>query len=215
METKKLSELKADIINTSATAQPVKVYSKWWAKIQECNTHIGELIKDGDFFVTRNEIFEIQDDELKAIKCLMWGYPEIRRIRKNLISIFKDENWKKLLNLLSEYKEKNISAEEFASLYKNLSDIKGLGPSSWTKLLYFFKVSVNGDPCLVFDRQIELYLNKKGISEIAEHPHFKKWNHNKLNDYIDYIKQMKVWADSLEIPSDKLELYFFIDQHRK
>ena len=100
MESKTLNEIKTDILNTSATVQPVKVYGKWWAKVQNSNSHIRTLIENGDFFITRDEIFKIQDIELRAIKCLMWGYPEIRRIRRNLISIFTAENWINLLNLL-------------------------------------------------------------------------------------------------------------------
>lgn len=65
-------------------------------------------------------------------------------------------------------KKKDLSREKLASLIAVLENVKGLGESTWSKLLYFFKIQVEGRRCQIFDKNIKDALNSPQFIEQYE-----------------------------------------------
>ncbi|MBO4641159.1 MAG: hypothetical protein J5710_15550 [Treponema sp.] len=184
------------------------VNKKSWEKKlkgQAANKKLFKEIYKGE--ITREDILKENNPKKKIMMTLMWGYPTGGR-GNNISNILK--KIEKLSTILS--KDAELTEERFNQLLKKFreNEIKGLGPSTWSKLLYFFNYSIEGNKCLIYDQKIVSSLNRKQFSELANDE--KKYKQNK-NDYLIYLRKIKEWAEKIDAKDsdlpDKIEVFLF------
>ena len=184
------------------------VNKKSWEKKlkgQAANKELFKEIYKGE--ITREDILKENNPKKKIMMTLMWGYPTGGR-GNNISNILK--KIEKLSTILS--KDAELTEERFNQLLKKFreNEIKGLGPSTWSKLLYFFNYSIEGNKCLIYDQKIVSSLNRKQFSELANDE--KKYKKNK-NDYLIYLRKIKEWAEKIDAKDsdlpDKIEVFLF------
>ena len=89
----------------------------------------------------------------------------------------------------------------------NLSEINGLGPSTISKLLYFFDVKIGNIPCQIYDREVIESLNKN--HQIDELSSRNNWD-RKDEDYEEYINLLSKLSENCECSPDQIELFLFM-----
>jgi len=94
--------------------------------------------------ISRQDIFETNEIREKIIKTIYWGYTAGMR-GNHFVNILKHidtiEN-----TLLSLRQKSNPTTADFYSLTETFKNVSGLGLSTYSKLLYFFKITFNDNP---------------------------------------------------------------------
>lgn len=168
--------------------------------------------KNGQIEISRADILTEDDLEKKLIKILLWGYPTGGR--KNNIANILNAREKLIQNLKSILKgNNNITPTEYANLYyednnKEQDRLMGLGLSTMSKILYFFKVKINNNPCLIFDSQIILSLQKNNIDEF-KNVDWKRTD-EKYFEYLEIVNKLqKEKLKNSKIKPESIELFLF------
>lgn len=151
--------------------------------------------------LSRKQIKNEKDIKKKLIMILMWGYPTGGR-GNNIQNVLS--KLEKLVNIFSEYKNKNLVQEDFLKLVSLFKGIEGLGISTWTKFLYFFEISIESKQCEIFDLKIVESLNKKQFVELGT----KNWIQD-TNNYLEYINLLDEVSNKINVKPDQVELFLF------
>ena len=181
-----------------------------WQKAEENNVWLknlnDELFENNNFLtLSRQDIFNTNDIRKIIIKTIYWGYT--RGMRGN--------NFQNILNnidllekTLIDLKSKSeIEKIEFIDL-NIFKKIKGLGLSTYSKLLYFFGINFNKLPCLILDqRLIDVFSSKKIIQ-------FNKLNnisnYNAERKYLDFLVVTNHIANEIQTENENIEQFLFI-----
>jgi len=161
--------------------------------------------KDQKILISRFELFHDQQIEIFLIKVLMWGYPTKGR-GKNIENILQELNFSKLIDLLSDLKEKG---EITIGDIKEVLKIGGLGLSTLTKFLYFLRLTVESYRALILDQRVISTINShkfcdKGIEK------FKKLRYeNAVDNYVEYLAYAHEIADQLHVKPDQVEMFLY------
>ncbi len=132
---------------------------------------------------------------------ILWGYP--RNMRGNTFQGIL-ERLERIRAALPD--EKELSNDGFLSICKELNGT-GIGLSTLTKLLYFFRYKVDGLPCLIFDSRIIEVCNEQAFSELSGL--IKITDINKCIKYYQYLETIHGLADANGYKPDQLELFLF------
>lgn len=162
--------------------------------------------KDTVIFSRRDLFSFAETDAYKAIfAIILWGYPKGYTLGFNMPILFP-----RLLNqvefLLENLKsERFITDEDFKLL---ISNCDGIGLSTLSKLLYFFKIEINKKKCLIMDSRIVRILRKDNFTELNS---LSKVNeHNSINYYTDYLRVCTQLSNEYGYKPDQLELFLFM-----
>lgn len=164
--------------------------------------------RNGQLQISRQDIFDIKDSpKEKIIKTIFWGYPNgMQGGHKSFAGILS--NIDRLAEILSNLK--NSSDLKFDDLKKaqdNFKPIGGLGLSTYSKLLYFFDIKIQGIPCLIIDKRLldvfksNVFSDFNSLSEI-------KGNNEKR--YFDCLRIIDNAAERLETKGENIEQFLFI-----
>jgi len=170
----------------------------------EHSLYISDFINSsGQIVISRRNIFDETNIAKKIIEIFVWGYPTGGR-GNNIETCLKQLNdlecvCKSILN-------KDLSLNEYAEVIKEFKNINGLGPSTWTKFMYFFQTKIEGIPTLIFDAQIEKSLKH---TQFIEFQHLADLKHEKATHFIDYINGVDNIAKKLGVSTDRIELFLF------
>ena len=147
---------------------------------------------------------------------LLWGYPTGGR-GNNIANILNERKQfiKKLNNILKD-KKNSIAQDDYKKLkFKDENTkklkFKGLGLSTMSKILYFFKVKIDNNPCLIFDTQILKSLQKNNIDEFKN----VDWEQadEKEEKYFEYLRIVntisKEKLKNSKIEPEAIELFLF------
>ncbi len=184
--------------------QSTKIKKKSWERIP----YDGKERIEQELFGTREEVelsredvFSEVDSAKKIIMVLMWGYPTGGRgshIKNILMRIAE------LDQLLSSAANQDLTKTQASSLIKQFNGIQGLGVSTWSKLLYFFRVSVDSRKCQIYDLKIVESLNKKQFSELGT----QIWKQD-VDHYYQYIELLGNLATHMRVFPEQVELFLF------
>lgn len=207
MEITKYKEL---IIHLPVQEQGFTTKKTTWQRSDysvELKTKIDKIFEHNEVLkVSRKSIFAENDTELKILKTIFWGYSagmrnnhfeEINEKMSDLIEIFDKLN-----------NSKNLNDSDYVNFKINMSKIKGLGISTYSKLLYFFNIKFNNCPCLILDsRLIDVFANKQ-YSDFQE---IEKINYNNAEKYyLKYLSVIKKLESNLETKGENIEQFLFI-----
>ncbi|MBP8790716.1 MAG: hypothetical protein KBH01_04695 [Breznakibacter sp.] len=156
--------------------------------------------------ISRQDIFETKEPREKIIKTIYWGYNAGMRgnhfvnILKYIIDVEKV--------LLKLKQNANPTTIEYFELTEFFNEITGLGLSTYSKLLYFFQIEFNSNPCLILDQRLidvfagETYYEFQQLSNIRYSNAEKK--------YLDYLKLTRQLASQIETKGENIEQFLFV-----
>lgn len=172
----------------------------WLKKIND------ELFGDNKTLtISRQDIFETNEPQNAIIKTIYWGYPAGMR-GNNLINILKQI--KTIENVLHTLQEKQYPiTDDYNDLASTFKGVAGLGLSTYSKLLYFFKITFNKYPCLILDqRLIDVFASKK-YSNFQQIDKIRYDNAEKK--YLDFLQVTSMLANELKTEGENIELFLF------
>lgn len=173
-----------------------------WKKFSYDNELIKAIFGSEDKVeLSRADVFSESNIEKKIIMILMWGYPTGGR-GNNIKSIL--ESRCELISLLQSVNGQNLTKVQASSIFADFKKIHGLGISTWSKLLYFFNVSVDSKKCQIFDTRIVDSLNKRQFSELG----IQEWKQTN-SAYFQYIELVDDLATRLSVLPDQVEVFLF------
>ena len=143
------------------------------------------------------------DLENFIFKTLMWGYPTKGR-GKNIEKMLEKGNLERLIKILENYRENEISNEQ---LKKDIKSIPGLGLSTITKFTHFLDTTINGNKAVILDIQIIEAINTGNFLEFS---HLKGISYeNAPKRYPEYLKTINELSKSMNAEPDQIEMFLF------
>lgn len=155
--------------------------------------------------LSRNDVFAESDQRLKIIKAIYWGYPRGKRGNNFVRILSQIDKLEDAIHSVSGFDTLTIS--QFEHLCKTFASIDGLGPSTQSKLLYFFRFSIQEMPCLILDRRLIEIFTVKQFIDFSELAHLRY--HNAMKNYVKYLQVMDGASKKLNTNADKIELYLY------
>ncbi len=152
-----LIDYRACIIATDEQAHTIRKngLSVKWQRVCNADAEISAIVEsfhrpDGSYSLSRAEIFACNDAFEKVVKTIWWGYPN------GLRSHFDDvaQNFRLMAEILQPYRGRELDEPNFIELYNSLNQIQHIGPSTISKLLYFFNVSQGQTRCVIVDSRV-------------------------------------------------------------
>lgn len=157
--------------------------------------------------ISRKDVFlMVENDLMKAIfLTVLWGYPKGYTRPNNMAQSFKMflDQVQNLADWLSV--KKNIETSELVVM---LNDCKGVGLSTLSKLMYFFKIKVDGYISLILDAKIISILQNKKFTELCPLSGIRE--HNKVHNYSKYLQTCTELSMKNGYEPDQLELFLFM-----
>jgi len=102
----------------------------------------------------------------------------------------------------------NPTTTDFDRIVNVFSEIKGLGLSTYSKLLYFSKIKFNGHCCQILDTRLIEIFNNEIFDDFSA---FRQIRYdNAKNYYIRYIETTNQIANRLQTNGENIEQFLFI-----
>ena len=156
--------------------------------------------------ISRLDIFETKDPREVILKTIYWGYTSGMR-GNHFVNILK--NIDTVENALSNLRAKlNPTSTDFHELTLTFKNVAGLGLSTYSKLLYFFKISFNDKPCLILDQRLINVFASKTYSNFQELYNIRYDNAEKK--YLDFLRVTNQIAIDINTESENVELFLFM-----
>jgi hypothetical protein len=180
------------------------------------------MLIDGQkkYAISRKDVFNSypkNDSHIEIISffltVLVWGYPNGGR-GKNINNIISSKQQIiEQYHFIKENKSKLGLDEVYQRLNKGNLKIKGMGPSTFTKILYFMEFKdKNGVTALIFDNIMENVINSRRFFEIKEELEEKDINslsNSNKNDYSYFCEIIKSISEELKTPIFALDYFLF------
>jgi len=164
---------------------------------------------------SRKDVFGYAEDAKKRkgawkkfiCATLVWGWPTGNR---GHIKSMVNENIGPLVKHFKSISPK-ITFEELKTKYRE-RNITGLGPSSYTKFLYFLEISIDGKPALILDKKLievfrrGVFRDFNGLKRISRDNAMKKY-------YRTYLERMHKVGKELKLGTrgaEKLERFLYL-----
>ncbi len=184
--------------------QSFEIKRKNW-KINNHEDYIDGIFTLNDSItLNRYDLYNPKLDTKEFIfKTLMWGYPTKGR-GKNIENILEDTNLEKLIKILNDYKDSEISNDQ---LKNDINAIEGLGLSTMTKFTHFLNTFIDGNKAVILDQQIIGVINSGQFKEFDTITGLTYDNAQKY--YYEYLKIIGKLSDSINVDPDQIEMFLF------
>lgn len=157
--------------------------------------------------ISRQDLLNMTNSTRELIlKTIYWGYPAGMR-GNHFVNIL--QHIELLETTLNDLKSNvNSTSNNFRELTKTLKGISGLGLSTYSKLLYFFNIKFNNNPCLILDqRLIDVFASKF----YYDFPSLEKINYDNAEaHYLDFLENMNNLSIALQTQGEKIEQFLFM-----
>ncbi|MCK9425737.1 MAG: hypothetical protein M0Q21_06845 [Ignavibacteriaceae bacterium] len=150
--------------------------------------------------ISRKDIFSIESLKKKIYMTIFWGYPNGMR-----------NNYHQLIfNQIEDIKDKLGQASIIRNWDQEILTVNfsGLGFSTYSKLLYFTKSTINSNVALILDNRIIECISKGTFSNFDDLRQITYNNASRL--YPKYLSTMKDLAQQLKVDGDQIELFLFL-----
>lgn len=161
--------------------------------------------KDDSLTISRQDIFETEDLRKLILKTIYWGYSAGMR-GNNFINIL--QNIKEIEHALINLKKiPNPTEGDYLNIASQFNSIKGIGPSTYSKLFYFLNISFNGNPCLILDQRLINVFASNTYSNFIRLIYIH--HRNAEVKYLLYLPLMNQVAKDLETKGENIEQFLF------
>jgi hypothetical protein len=155
--------------------------------------------------ISRQDIFETKAPREVIMKIIYWGYMAGMR-GNHFVNILKHiDNIE--ISLLRLRQNSNLTTSDFTELTANFKNVAGLGLSTYSKLLYFFKIKFNDCSCLILDQRLIDVFASKTFSDFQQISNIRYDNAEKK--YLDFLKLTQQLASQLETEGENIEQFLF------
>ena len=156
--------------------------------------------------ISRQDIFETIETREIIIKTIYWGYPSGMWRMDYFVNILK--NIDLIESTLSDLKNNsNLTSNDFSELSKTFASVRGLGLSTYSKLLYFLKLKFKNAPCLILDQRLRNVFKSNYFVD------FEKLNKirydNAESKYLDFLLITRNISERLKTNGENIELFLF------
>lgn len=153
---------------------------------------------------SREDLLNMPLSKEKIIKILMWGYPRGSRGRNisNLLGLIDD-----IIEILSIAHDKECDRKNLYYIISKLNHLNGIGRSTWSKFLYFSRITFEKIPLLILDQKLEKALSEQIVNDV-EFPSLE--DAENIDAYLGYLQSSNTLARKLKVIPDSLELFFFM-----
>lgn len=111
-------------------------------------------------------------------------------------------------SLLRLIQNANPTTSDFTELTANFKNVAGLGLSTYSKLLYFFKIKFNDNFCIILDQRLIDVFASKTYSDFQDISKIRYNNaEKKYLDFLDLIQQL---ASKIGTEGENIEQFLFI-----
>ncbi len=154
---------------------------------------------------SRKDLFDLKLNEEKLIRILMWGYETGGR-GKHIYELLRNQ-LANIVSILREYDENSFDDITIKQLISRLDRIQNLGPSTWSKFLYFCNIKLGNIPLLILDNKVAKAIDCRELYGA----NFGKYSLGfSIDDYLDYCIKVDAISKQLLVNNDKIELFFFL-----
>ena len=184
------------------TIRDIKKKNWDWLNFPEKDALYGAIFVNDVINLSRAEVKAETDIKTKIMKVLMWGY---KKTNGSLRPQYFDSivNHLNVLEpIFADIQNKNLNAAEINDVFDRFRAVKGLGISTYTKLLYFFNVSFEDKKCLILDKWVLKSLNY--FDEFAG----TDWQKTEVC-YLTYLNRMDELAGLHNVSPEQLERFLF------
>ncbi len=136
---------------------------------------------------------------------IMWGYPRGMRGQANDAEIFKNINL--ISEIINKPKRNSLKEEDWESIRKSLSGIKGLGISTISKLLYFRTFKFGDFNALILDDRLLRVFQNGEFKEFEKLKNLKRTN--AMSNYLYYLEIMHETAKEIGVSPENIEMFLF------
>ena len=200
------------ISNLPVREQCFSIQRSTWSKAEDQIKWLKELndklfAGNPSLTISRQDIFETIETREIIIKTIYWGYPRGVRRMDYFVNILK--NIDLIESTLSDLKNNsNPTSNDFSELSKTFASVKGLGLSTYSKLLYFLKLKFENTPCLILDGRL---IN---VFERNSYVNFEKLNKIRYGKkaeemYIEFLLITRNISERLKTNGENIELFLF------
>lgn len=155
--------------------------------------------------LNHQDVHDTNNLELFILKTILWGYPKGMR-GDNFKNIYKNIN--SLAEVLNVSERRFLKMEDLSVMQDSFQRIKGLGLSTYSKLLYFRDFTFDGVCALILDERL-IRVFKNGMFQEFESLS-KVSQHNATKMYKTYLQIMKELSQELNISGEQLEQFLFL-----
>lgn len=154
-----------------------------------------------DLIISRQDVFETIGLPTRIIKSLIWGYPKGMQGTANLQSIV--EHLDQIVQRINDYNAGPFTRPRFVETYRILSEIRGLGPSTLSKILYFCGIHVRQNRAVIVDTNV---LEAFGFLQDF---HDASYESDSAERYYRQIVSINSSARRLNVTPDQIEYFLF------
>lgn len=189
-----------DVMNQTVEIKP---YPKKWEKLFPDYPILKDVLDgcrkdaDGQFQISRKDVFSEKDNARKAILALLWGFPNgCRNSDTGHLNVVRG-----VLEIAKAINDRNLTKPMFNAMMAP----KGIGLSTLSKMLYFFEYKVEGNRALILDSKVRTSL--KDFSEFEETTCKRAGCFEKYTSYVD--RMTEVAGKMNGVTPDQLEYFLF------
>lgn len=202
---KTLNEYKDLILAMPVKEQAFKTKRTTWKKKIDSKI-LDEIFKGkSELKISRENVLTNCPLNIFIYYVIMWGYPRGMRGQANDAEIFKNINL--ISEIINKPKRNSLKEEDWESIRKSLSSIKGLGVSTISKLLYFRTFKFGDFNALILDDRLLRVFQNGEFKEFEKLKNLKRTN--AMSDYLYYLEIMHETAKEIGVSPENLEMFLF------
>ncbi|GAQ13144.1 hypothetical protein MODO_0791 [Myroides odoratimimus] len=157
--------------------------------------------------ISRQDVFDTEDIRSLILKTILWGYPNGHR-GNNFEKIYNCEDLRGLVEIIKGVRNCSLNKEEWGEVLSRFKKIKGLGISTYSKLLYFSNVSIDKAPAIILDERIIKVLGKGVFEELEGLKNITRVNADR--HYPTYLKTIQNITLELKTHPENIEQFLFL-----
>lgn len=163
-----------------------------------------------EILLTRNDVFRSRRRGLETflVSVLFWGFPH----NQHRVCTYAFCNWDVLVGWVNQVRNHPaMTSLEFEGYFPIMNGIRGLGISTYSKILYFLNASVDGYPCLILDNYVA-----KGIANLVGNEFAQlqvasnSGRYRYYANYLQYLEASSILAQMNRIPEINVEYTLWI-----
>ncbi len=158
-----------------------------------------------EVFLSRSDLRMLAlKDELAEfiIATAIWAYPGGMRGHNFASLVYHLRDLSQLLKLA-----RSEPISDWLSHYDRVKPIKGVGLSTYTKLLHFLSVEVQGHTAEILDQRIIDVARSKVFDELASLKDLRP--DNAPQNYLEYLECLQNLGKQLSVPTENIEIFLF------
>lgn len=160
-----------------------------------------------DITISRQDVFDTEDIRSLILKTILWGYPNGHR-GNNFEKIYDCEPLRDLVEIIKDIRYCSLNKNEWGEVLSRFKKVKGLGISTYSKLLYFSNVSIDKVPTIILDERIIKVLGKGVFKELEGLKNITRVNAD--IHYPTYLKTIHNIALGLKTHPENIEQFLFL-----